>query len=146
MVGEWSRQSPSTGRGASDEVPEPWSESDRGSPRAQVEERATKSLSRGRRVIEAVSERRSKFLSLDRNLVNGDEVVQSSSFSACRHDCGRDCRSAVLRGDHYCDVVWWSMWSELSGAARDVVDVVAVDVVGARWSRPGRGRCGPWST
>ena len=34
VVGEWSRQSPSTGRGASDEVPELWSESDRGSPRA----------------------------------------------------------------------------------------------------------------
>ena len=45
----------------------------------------------------------------------------SSSFSTCRHDCGRDCRSAVLRGDHHCDVVWWS---KLSGAARDVVDVV----------------------
>jgi hypothetical protein len=60
MVGEWSRQSPSTGRRASDEVPEPWSESDRGSPRAQVEERATKSPSRGRRVIEAVPEHRSK--------------------------------------------------------------------------------------
>ena len=27
VVGEWSRQSPSTGRGASDEVPELWSES-----------------------------------------------------------------------------------------------------------------------
>ena len=26
----------------------------------------------------------------------------------------------------------WSTWSELGGAARDVVDVVAVDVVGAR--------------
>ena len=26
-----------------------------------------------------------------------------------------------------------STWSELGGAARDVVDVVAVDVVGARW-------------
>ena len=36
-----------------------------------------------------------------------------------------------------CDVVWWS---ELGGAARDVVDVVAVDVVGARRSRSGRGR------
>ena len=42
----------------------------------------------------------------------------SSSFSTCRHDCGRDCRSAVLCGDHYCDVVWWS---ELGGAALDVV-------------------------
>ena len=34
MVGEWSRQSSSIGRGASDEVPELWSESGRGSPRA----------------------------------------------------------------------------------------------------------------
>ena len=38
VVGEWSRQYPSTGRGASNEVPELWSESGRGSPRAQVEE------------------------------------------------------------------------------------------------------------
>ena len=45
MVGEWSRQSPSTGRGASDEVPELWSESGRGSPRSQVKGRAAKSLS-----------------------------------------------------------------------------------------------------
>ena len=79
------------------------------------------------------------YLSLDRNLIGGDEVVRSSSFSACSHG-GRGCRSAVLRGDHHCDVVWWSMWSELGGAARDVVDVVAVDVVGARRSRSGRGR------
>jgi len=35
----------------------------------------------------------------------------------------------------------WSTWSELGGAARDVVDVV-VDVVGARRSRSGRGRRG----
>ena len=42
----------------------------------------------------------------------------SSSFSTCRHDYGRDCRSTVLCGDHYCDVVWWS---ELGGAALDVV-------------------------
>ena len=55
------------------------------------------------------------------------------------HDGGRDCRSAVLRGDHHCDVVWWS---ELSRAARDMVDVVAIDVVGARWSCLGRGRRG----
>ena len=68
------------------------------------------------------------YLSLDRNLVDGDKVVRSSCFSACC-DGGRDCHSAVLRGDHHCDVVWWSMWSELSGATRDVVDVV-------------RGRCG----
>ena len=32
VVGEWSRQSPSIGRGASDEVPEPWSESGLTSP------------------------------------------------------------------------------------------------------------------
>ena len=74
------------------------------------------------------------YLSLDRNLVDGDEVVQSSSFPACRHDDGRGCRSAVLRGDHHCDVVWWSelggaardvvWWLELGGAARDMVDVV----------------------
>ena len=60
------------------------------------------------------------YLSLDRNLVGGDEVVRSSSFSACC-DGGRGCHSAVLRGDHHCDVVWWSRWSELGGAARDVV-------------------------
>ena len=80
-------------------------------------------------------------LIFDRNLIGGDEVVRSSSFSACC-DGGRGCHSAVLRGDHHCDVVWWS---ELGGAARDVVDVVwwsevggaaqdVVDVV--------RGRCG----
>ena len=94
-------------------------------------------------------------LIFDRNLVGGDEVVRSSSFSACSHG-GRGCRSAVLRGDHHCDVVWWSMWPELGGAARDVVDVAAVDVVGARRSCSGRGRgrrgrsstklLGTWST
>ena len=102
------------------------------------------------------------YLSLDRNLVDGDKVVRSLYFSACC-DGGRGCHSAVLRGDHHCDVVgwsrwselggvaqdmvWWSggrssaellrtwsMWSELDGAAGDVVDVVAVDVVGARRS------------
>ena len=70
------------------------------------------------------------YLSLDRNLVGGDEVVRSSSFLACC-DGGRGCHSAVLRGDHHCDVVWWSRWSELGGAARDVVDVVW-------WSELGR--------
>ena len=64
---------------------------------------------------------------MDRHLVGRDEVVRPSSLSTCRHDCGRDCRSAVLRGDHHCDVVLWSRWSELGGAARDVVDVVAVE-------------------
>jgi hypothetical protein len=67
------------------------------------------------------------YLSLDRNLVDGDKVVLSSYFSACS-DGGRSCHSAVLRGDHHYDVLWWSRWSELGGAARDVVDVV-------RWSR-----------
>ena len=61
-------------------------------------------------------------LIFDRNLIGDDEVVRSSSFSTCRHDCGRDCRSAILRGDHHCDVVWWSTWS-------------VVDVVGARRCR-----------
>ena len=61
-------------------------------------------------------------LIFDKNLVDGDEVVRSSSFSACC-DGGRGCHSAVLRGDHHCDVVWQSMWSELGGAAQDVVDV-----------------------
>ena len=37
-------------------VPEPWSESGRGSPRAQVEGRAMKSPSRGRRVVWRVPE------------------------------------------------------------------------------------------
>ena len=35
----------------------------------------------------------------------------------------------------------WS-WLELGGAARDVVDVVDMVVVGARWSYSGRGRHG----
>ena len=78
-------------------------------------------------------------LIFDRNLVGGDEVVRSSSFSTCRHDCGRDRRSAVLRDDHHCDVVWWSMWSELGGAAQDVVDVVwwSAELLGtwSTWSR-----------
>ena len=39
--------------------------------------------------------------------------------------------SDPLRGDHHCDVVWWS---ELGGAARDVVDVVWW----SRWSELGR--------
>ena len=78
-------------------------------------------------------------LIFDRNLVGGDEVVRSSSFSTyC--DGGRGCHSTVLHGDHHCDVVWWS---ELGGAARDVVwwselggatrDVVWWSVVGSSW-------------
>ena len=82
------------------------------------------------------------YLSLDRNLVGGDEVVRSSSFPTCHHDDGSGCRSAVLRVDHHWDVVLWSRWSKLGGATRDVVDVVAVDVVGARRSCSGRGRRG----
>ena len=87
-------------------------------------------------------------LIFDRNLVGGDEVVRSSSFSACC-DVGRSCHSAILRGDHHCDVVWWS---ELGGAARDMVwwsggwssaeplgTWSGGLVVGARRSRLGRG-------
>ena len=65
-------------------------------------------------------------------MVSGDEVVRSSSFSACC-DGGRGCHNAVLRGDHRCDVVWWSRWSKLGGAARDMVDVVWW----SRWSELG---------
>ena len=86
------------------------------------------------------------YLSLDRNLVDGDEVVRSSSFPTHRHDGGRGCRSAVssrrssLRRGLVVDVVgaWRSCSGRgrrgrvVGGAARDVVDVVAVDVVGAR--------------
>jgi len=36
----------------------------------------------------------------------------------------------------------WSTWSELGGAARDEVNVVAVNVVGARRSCSGRSRRG----
>ena len=64
------------------------------------------------------------YLSSDRNLVDGDEVVRSSSFPTCCHDGGHGCRSAVLRGDHHWDVVLWSRWSELGGVARGVVNVV----------------------
>ena len=68
-------------------------------------------------------------LIFDRNLVDGDKVVRSSCFSACC-DGGRGCHSAVLRGDHHCDVVWWS---ELGGTAWT-------------WSTWSGGRGGPWST
>ena len=70
---------------------------------------------------------------MDRNLVDGDKVVRSSYFSACC-DGGHGCHSAALRGDHHRDVVWWSRWSELSRASRDVVDVVWW----SRWSELGR--------
>ena len=84
------------------------------------------------------------YLSLDRNLVDGDKVIRSSYFSACC-DGGRGCHSAILRGDHHCDMVWWSRWSELGGAAQDVVDVVwwlelggaARDVVDVVYGRRG---------
>ena len=79
-------------------------------------------------------------LIFDRNLVGGDEVVRSSSFSACC-DGGRSCHSAVLRGDHHCDVVWWSRWSGrglVVGARRSRLGRGLV--VGARRSRSGRGR------
>ena len=74
------------------------------------------------------------YLSLDRNLVGGDEVIRSSSFPTCHHDDGHGCCSAVLRGDHHCDVVWWSTWSELSGATRDVVDMRSAEPLGTACS------------
>ena len=43
------------------------------------------------------------YLSLDESLVCADKIVWPSSFLTCCHDGG--CRSAVLRGDYYCD--WW---------------------------------------
>jgi hypothetical protein len=49
------------------------------------------------------------YLSLDESLVGDDKIVRPSSFSTC-HDGGRGCRSAVLRGDYYCD-----SWSEQVG-------------------------------
>ena len=79
-------------------------------------------------------------LIFDRNLVDGDKVVRSSYFLACC-DGGRGCHSAVLRGDHHCDVVWWSRWSELGEAARDVVDVVR-----GRRGRSSAEPLGTWST
>jgi len=42
-------------------------------------------------------------LSLDGSLVGGDRIVSPSSFSTSCHDCGRGCRSVVLRGDYYYD-------------------------------------------
>jgi len=45
------------------------------------------------------------YLSLDESLVGGDKIFWPSSFLTCCHDGGRACRSAVLRGDYYCD--WW---------------------------------------
>ena len=49
-------------------------------------------------------------LSLDGSLVSGNKIVWPLSFSTCCPDGGRDCRSAVLRGDYYCD-----RWSEQVG-------------------------------
>ena len=46
------------------------------------------------------------YLSLDESLVGDDKIVRPSSFWTCYRDGGRGCRSAVLRGDYYCD--WWS--------------------------------------
>ena len=74
-------------------------------------------------------------LIFDRNLVGGDEVVRSSSFSACC-DGGRSCHSAVLRGDHHCDVVWWSGGQCL---VKPLGTWSGGLVVGARRSRSGRG-------
>ena len=50
------------------------------------------------------------YLSLDESLVGGDRIVWLSSFLTCCHDGGRCCRSAVLRGDYYCE-----SWSEQVG-------------------------------
>ena len=41
-------------------------------------------------------------LSLDECLVGGDKIIWSCFLTCCR-DGGRGCRSAVLRGDCYCD-------------------------------------------
>jgi hypothetical protein len=60
------------------------------------------------------------YLSLDINLVSGDEVVWPSSFPTSHDDGGRGCCSAVLRNDYYCDVA--------SGRGQEVVVVV-----GACW-------------
>jgi len=46
------------------------------------------------------------YLSLEESHVGGDRIVWSSSFLTCCHDGGRGCRSAILRGNYYCD--WWS--------------------------------------
>ena len=80
------------------------------------------------------------YLSLDRNLVDGDKVVRSSCFSTCC-DGGRGSHSAVLHGNHHCDVVWWSRWLELGRAARDVVDMVR-----GRRGRSSAEPLGTWST
>jgi len=43
-------------------------------------------------------------LSFDESLFGGDKIVWSSSFLTCYHEGGRGYRSAVLRGEHYCDM------------------------------------------
>ena len=45
------------------------------------------------------------YLSMDGTVVGDDKIVWPSSFSTCCHDGGRVCCSAVLCGDHYCDLI-----------------------------------------
>jgi hypothetical protein len=45
------------------------------------------------------------YLSLNRNLVSGDEIVWPSSFLTYHHDNGRSSHNAVLCNDHHCDMV-----------------------------------------
>jgi len=44
------------------------------------------------------------YLSLDESLFGGDKIVWSLSFVICFHEGCCGCRSAVLRGDHYCNM------------------------------------------
>jgi len=43
-------------------------------------------------------------LSLDESLFGGDKIVRSLSFVICCPEGCCGCRSAVLRGDHYCNM------------------------------------------
>jgi len=43
-------------------------------------------------------------LSLDKCLFGGNKIVWSLSFVTCCHEGCCGCRSAVLHGDHYCDM------------------------------------------
>ena len=43
-------------------------------------------------------------LSLDESMFGVDKIVWFSSFMTCCHEGGHGYRSAVLRGDHYCDL------------------------------------------